>query len=123
VARTLDAEVQVKNPGELRSGMYGRCSILVGVHPKAVVVPALAIQISNDRSYVYVLRGEKVARVEVRTGVDEGDTLEIVSGLLPSDEIVTAGIDVLSDGATVRAQKGVNPYTGKVATAAEPATR
>ncbi|MBI5069475.1 MAG: efflux RND transporter periplasmic adaptor subunit [Deltaproteobacteria bacterium] len=113
VARTLDAEVQVKNPGELRSGMYGRCSIVVGVHPKAVVVPALAIQISSEKKYVYVLRGEKVARVQVETGVDEGDALEVVKGLSPTDEIVSAGIDVLSDGVTVRPQRGVDPYTGK----------
>jgi len=113
VARTLDAEVQVKNPGELRSGMYGRCSILVGVHPKAVVVPALAIQISNDKKYVYVLRGEKVERVQVEIGVDEGDALEVTRGLAATDEIVTAGIDVLSNGVTVRPQRGTNPYTGK----------
>jgi RND family efflux transporter MFP subunit len=118
VARTLDAEVQVKNPGELRSGMYGRCHIVVGTHPGAVVVPALSIQISNDRKYAYVLRGDKVSRVEVRIGVDEGDWLEVVGGLAPTDEIVTAGGDVLSDGATVRAQRGVNPYTGKPTAAA-----
>lgn len=117
IARTLDAEVQVKNPGELRTGMYGRCSIVVGIHPKAVVVPALAVQLSGGKKYVYVLRGDKVARVAVETGVDEGDTLEITSGLAPTDEIVTAGTDVLSDGATVRPQRGVDPYTGK-ATAA-----
>ncbi len=123
VARTLDAEVHVKNPGELRTGMYGRCRVLVGVHPGAVVVPALSIQLTDDRKYVFVLRGEKVARVEVRTGVDGGDWLEVVSGLAAGDEIVTAGAALLSDGATVRALKGVNPYSGKVATAADPAAR
>ena len=123
VARTLDAEVHLKNPGELRTGMYGRCRVLVGVPPGAVVVPALSIQLSNDRKYVYVLHGEKVARVEVRTGVDGGDWLEVVSGLAAGDEIVTAGADLLSDGATVHALKGVNPYSGKVATADDPAAR
>jgi RND family efflux transporter MFP subunit len=119
VARTLDAEVHVANPGELRSGMYGRCHVVVGTHPRAVVVPALSIQISNDQKYVYVLRGEKVERVRVETGVDEGDFLEVTKGLGPKDEIVTAGADVLSDGALVRAQRGVNPYTGKATAAAE----
>lgn len=113
VARTLDAEVQVKNPGELRTGMYGRCHILVGLRPRAVVVPALAVQISDQKRYVYVLRGEKVQRVEVETGVDLGDALEVVKGLAATDEIVTAGTDVLSDGAAVRAQRGIDPYTGK----------
>jgi hypothetical protein len=48
----------------------------------------------------------------VRIGVDGGDWLEVVSGLAPGTEIVTAGSDALSDGATVRAQKNVDPFTG-----------
>jgi len=122
-ARTLDAEVQLGNPGELRTGMYGRCHIVTGLRPAAVVVPALAVQISNDRKYVFVLRGEKVARVEVELGVDGGEWLEVRKGLSPGDEIVTAGADVLSDGVAVRPQRGVNPYTGKTTASAAPAGR
>jgi membrane fusion protein (multidrug efflux system) len=112
VTRTLDAEVQLKNPGELLSGMYGHGSIVKTIHRNAVVAPATATEISNDRSYVFVLREDKVKRVEVQTGVDGGTWLEILSGLQPGDEIVTAGADVLSDGSTVRAQRDVNPFTG-----------
>ena len=113
VARTLDAEVQVPNPDRLlRPGMYGRAAIVTDVHSGAVVVPASAVQISNDRSYVFVLRGEKVSRVAIRVGVDGGDWLGVAEGLGKQDEIVTAGMDVLSDGATVRAQRNVDPFTG-----------
>jgi NAD(P)-dependent dehydrogenase (short-subunit alcohol dehydrogenase family) len=34
------------------------------------------------------------------------------------DEVVTAGTDALSDGAVVRAQRNVDPYTGAVTTTA-----
>jgi len=113
VARTLDAEVQVRNPGELRSGMYGRCRIVTGLHPRAIVVPALAVQVSDERRYAFVLRGEKVARVEVKVGVDGGDWLEIAQGLSPGDEVVTAGSDLLSDGVVVLPRRGIDVYTGK----------
>ncbi|HVI75751.1 MAG TPA: efflux RND transporter periplasmic adaptor subunit [Anaeromyxobacteraceae bacterium] len=120
LTRTLDAEVQLKNPGELRSGMYGRCAIVTAVHPNAVVVPAVAVQISDERQYVYVLQGEKVKRTEVRTGIDGGTWLEVISGLARSDVVVIAGIDGLADGATVQAQRDVDPYTGqKTVSAAE----
>jgi len=57
-------------------------------------------------------------RVPVEVGVDGGDWLEVSRGLKSGDEIVTAGMDLLSDGAVVRAQKGVDPFTGRpVATA------
>ena len=62
----------------------------------------------------------KVRRVEVHAGVDGGDWLEVASGLRPDAEIVTAGMDVLSDGTVVRAFRNVDAFTGlPVATASE----
>ena len=120
VARTLDAEVQVPNPdGMLRPGMYGRAAVVTDVHHDAVVVPASAVQISNERQYVFVLKGDKVDRVQIKSGVDGGDWLEVVSGLARGDEIVTAGMDVLSQGATVRPQRNVDPFSGRPMTTAE----
>jgi membrane fusion protein (multidrug efflux system) len=119
VARTLDAEVHLTNPGDLRPGMYGRGAIVTEVHKDALVVPVAAVQISDQRTFVYLVQGDKVRRVEVKTGVDGGDWLEIVSGLSGGDEIVTAGTDVLSDGSAVRPVRGVDPFSGAAASAAK----
>src|SRR5207237_1259392 len=101
--RTLDAEVQLPNEsGELRAGMYGRAAIVTGTHPGALTVPVGAVQMSNGRSFVYALRGDKVQRREVRVGVDGESWLEIVSGVQPEDEVVTGGLEGLSDGSAVR---------------------
>jgi RND family efflux transporter MFP subunit len=59
----------------------------------------------------------RVRRVPLEIGVDGGDWLEVTRGLAPGDEIVTAGMDVLSDGALVRAVKGIDPFTGRAAEA------
>jgi RND family efflux transporter MFP subunit len=124
VARTVDAEVQVQNPGgDLRSGMYGRAAIVTEVHRDAVVVAASAVQISEGRATAFVVRGDKVARVTLRLGVDGGEWLEVVEGLSKGDEIVTAGADVLSDGAVIRAQRGVDPFAGRSAEAEPVASR
>ncbi len=117
VARTLDAEVRVKNPGELRSRMYGRASIVTAVHHEALVVSASAVQVSNGQFVAYVLRGDRVKRVVIQVGVDGGTWLEVTGGLSRGDEIVTAGADALSEGALVRAVRNVDPYTGAVTTA------
>jgi RND family efflux transporter MFP subunit len=111
--RTLDAEVQLQNrSGELRAGMYGRAAIVTGVHAGALTVPVGAVQISNGHSFVYALRGEKVERREVQTGVDGEEWLEILSGLRPDDEVVVAGLEGLSDGSQVRPTRGVDPFGG-----------
>jgi multidrug efflux pump subunit AcrA (membrane-fusion protein) len=111
--------VHLQNPGDLRPGMYGRGAIVTEVHKDALVVPVAAVQISDQRSFVYVVQGDKVRRAEVKVGVDGGDWLEIVSGLSGSDEIVTAGTDVLSDGSAVRPVRGVDPFSGAAASAAK----
>ena len=79
------------------------------------MVPAGAVQISNDRHFVFVLNGDRVKRAEVQVGVDGGDWLEVTSGLNPDAEIVIAGSDTLSDNALVRAVRNINPYTGTAA--------
>jgi RND family efflux transporter MFP subunit len=122
VARTLDAEVRVRNPGELRSRMYGRAAIVTAVHEGALVVPASAVQVSSGHNVVFVLKGDRVQRVTVDVGVDGGTWLEVTRGLARGDEIVTAGADALSDGAAVRPARNVDPYTGAV-TAAQPEAR
>jgi membrane fusion protein, multidrug efflux system len=112
--RTLDAEVQIDNAaGDLRPGMFGRGSIVVANHAAAPVVAASAVQISSGKRWAFVLKGDKVERREVTVGVDEGDWLEITKGLAAGEEVVTTGIDTVSDGATVRAVRGVDPFTGK----------
>jgi membrane fusion protein (multidrug efflux system) len=113
VARTVDAEVHLVNPGELRPGMYGRGTLVTAVHPAAVVVAVGAVQISDGRYYAYVVAGDKVKRTEVKIGVDGGNWFEIAEGLKAGDEIVTAGTDTLADGAAVRPVRGTDPFTGK----------
>ena len=118
VARTVDAEVHLVNPGELRPGMYGRGTLVTAVHPAAVVVPVGAVQISDGRHYAFVMQGDKVKRVELRIGVDGGNWFEVLEGLKAGDEIVTAGTDTLADGAAVRPVRGTDPYTGKAVSTA-----
>jgi membrane fusion protein (multidrug efflux system) len=96
----------------LRPGMYGRGSVVVAVHPNAMVIPPGALQISNDHRYVFTITGDQVKRVPVDVGVDNGDWLEVLHGLSPDAEIVTAGTDTLSDNAKVRVKRDVDPYTG-----------
>ncbi|MBS2028627.1 MAG: efflux RND transporter periplasmic adaptor subunit [Deltaproteobacteria bacterium] len=110
VTRTLDAEVQIENhDGELRPGMYGQGSIVIETHRGVPVAPAEAMQISNDEHYVYVVDGDTVHRRRVTVGVDNGDWLEVTSGLKAGEQVVVAGLESLSEGAKVRVQHVDDP--------------
>jgi RND family efflux transporter MFP subunit len=103
LTRTLDAEVHLPNvDGRLRPGMYGRAEIEIGRHPNVPVVYAEAVQISDEKAFVFIAHGDTVSRKSVVLGEDLGDRLEVVSGLAPGDEIVVRGIDNLADGMKIR---------------------
>lgn len=120
VTRTLDAEVQLANEaGELRPGMYGRAAVRLEVHPHVPVVSVNALQISDNQKYVFVLNDTKVVRRQVHLGTDLADAqfFEVTQGLTAGEEVVTAGADGLSDGATVRVARDVDPFSGAKAAA------
>ncbi|MEP6652550.1 MAG: efflux RND transporter periplasmic adaptor subunit [Myxococcales bacterium] len=101
--RTLDAEIQLDNrDGLLRPGMYGRGSIVLGVHAGAMVVPVGAIQVSDNKAFVFAVQGDVVHRRAIRTGVDGGEWLEVTDGLTAGDQVVTVGIDTLAEGMKIR---------------------
>jgi RND family efflux transporter MFP subunit len=104
--RTLDAEVQLPNPdGDLRIGMYGRASIILDVHKGAAVVPDTAVVVNALGRYAFVIEGDKARRRELQIGVDGGEWLEVLKGLSPGEDVVTAGADALAEGVVVRAAR------------------
>lgn len=117
--RTLDAEVQLPNEaGELRPGMYGHAFVLVATHRAAPVVDVGAVQIAMDERYVFVLKGDKVQRRVVKTGVDGGTWFEVTQSLAAGEEVVVAGTDGLYDGAQVRVSRGEKQASGAPAVSA-----
>jgi membrane fusion protein (multidrug efflux system) len=110
--RTLEVEVQIPNQkdaaGELvlKPGMYGHLALAAAVHPKAVVLPIEAVIAEEDTRFVYVVEraGDgppKARKVGVTVGFDGGNWLEIAGGLTGGEQVVFAGIDLISDGAAV----------------------
>lgn len=64
------------------------------VQPGAVVT-------RGGRSVVYLITGDKVSEVEVRTGAKIGELIEIASGVKAGDRVVLHPSDQLHDGARV----------------------
>jgi multidrug efflux system membrane fusion protein len=66
------------------------------------IVPVAAIQRGADGSFVFVVTPEKtVAQRDVKTGVQDGNNIQILSGVKPGDTVVVDGADRLRDGADV----------------------
>ena len=76
------------------------------------IVPVAAIQRGADGSFVFVVTPEKtVTQRDVKTGVQDGNNIQILSGVKPGDTVVVDGADRLRDGADVE----IPNLTGKIA--------
>ncbi len=101
--RTFDVEVAIPNASRtLRPGMYARTVFNMG-EKEGVAVNDLAVQkqVGTNEKYVYVIRDGKAERRTVITGPQQGDVIEIVSGLEPGEQVAVAGISRLSNGTEV----------------------
>ncbi len=98
---TLRAELQ--NPDlKLRPGLFAEVSVTLQVKPDALLVPEQAIwPIGNDKTVFVVVEGKARQRI-VQIGERQPGQVEIVEGLAPGDEVVTAGQMKIFDGAAVR---------------------
>ena len=104
---TFGVEVAINNQkNRVRPGMYARVSLNFGVNNR-IVVPDIAIQKqtgSNDR-YVFTVENGVANYHKVDLGHRLGDKYEIVSGITPGQEVVTAGQTRLIDGTKVETVK------------------
>lgn len=66
-----------------------------------LLVPINAVQYDGEKAYVYKVEEGIATRVEVTTGKESEDQIELVTGAVSGDVIVTEGADTLHDGAKV----------------------
>jgi len=103
-SRTLRTEVDLPNPkGELLSGMYVEVSLDVAVSHQVVRVPSSAIIADSRGVHVAVVDGSgKVHLVAVTTGLDNGNTIEVVAGLSGGEQVIAAPPGDVTDGMQVQ---------------------
>jgi multidrug efflux system membrane fusion protein len=76
--------------------------LLVDTLHNQTVIPVAAIQRGADGSYVFVVTPEKtVTQRNVTTGVQDGNNIQVLTGVKPGDTVVIDGADRLRDGADV----------------------
>lgn len=88
--------------GELMSGMFAEISVKAEESKDALCVPSDSVIMKNGQTIVVVVDKDNVATFhEVTTGIDNGEMVEILSGVKQGDTVVCSGMDFVSDGATV----------------------
>ena len=93
--RTAKVRIEVANPRrELRLGMLAEAIIEGADRTAATLVPKEAIQNVADRAFVYLstlAAPRQFTEREVRLGSSSGDRVQVLTGVVPGDRVVTGG--------------------------------
>jgi RND family efflux transporter MFP subunit len=102
VSRTLLVEVDVDNPrGSLMPGAYVQVHLRPPGDAHSLTVPSNALIFRREGLQVAVVRDGKAELVRVTPGHDHGDSMEILAGLEPGDEVILSPSDSLVSGTPV----------------------
>ncbi len=98
--RTSKVEIVLDNNldanGLLRAGMFGTATILLKEYKNVVTIPKAAIHESENGFYVWLVINGRVQMREVKKGLEDGETVLIIGGLVGGEEIVIVGGNNLS---------------------------
>ncbi|WP_435266553.1 efflux RND transporter periplasmic adaptor subunit [Shinella sp. BE166] len=102
--------IRFDEPGKARAGMFASAEIVVEQR-EGVVLPLSAITTADGKTVARKVEDGVVKLVPVETGIQDGQVIEIVSGLAAGDEVVAKA------GAYVRDGDRVNPVHAEQASA------
>jgi RND family efflux transporter MFP subunit len=112
-SHTLLTEVDVQNAdGQLLPGAYVSVHFKLPQTVRSVVVPANTLLFRSEGLRVAIVREGRVQLESVKIGRDYGSTVEVISGLQPSDTVVLDPADSLVSGALVRIGNHTAPTPG-----------
>jgi membrane fusion protein (multidrug efflux system) len=100
-------EVRLDNPcPNVKSGMFVRASFTTKVYKDVLSVPAQSIITKMENKIVFIIdENMKAKSVEVQTGFETKEDVEIVSGLKQGDKVVIDGQQTLKNGNEVKIQQ------------------
>ena len=117
--RNISVQATLENPEEvLRSGMFAQVEIELPATAPRIVVPATAISYAPYGNSVFIVEHMKdpqgkeylgVRQQIVKLGDTRGDLVSVEEGIKAGDQVVSAGVFKLRNGAAVQINNTVQP--------------
>jgi RND family efflux transporter MFP subunit len=97
--RALTVEAEVANGRNLlRPGMFAKSNLILSKASPVVLVPQRSVVTSAGLSKIFVIESGKAVERIVRTGVIDGDLIEIREGIREGEIVATSNTDKLQQG-------------------------
>jgi RND family efflux transporter MFP subunit len=100
--RTMAVELDVTNAdGKLAAGMYPEVRWPARSSAQSLAVPKTSVVVTTERVFVIRVRGGRAEWVDVKRGVADKDTIEVLGDLKAGDDVITRGTDEIRAGSPV----------------------
>jgi RND family efflux transporter MFP subunit len=107
ITRTASVEIVISNRNHrLKPGMFAEVDIIVREKADAILIPTYAVLEQSDVNRVFILADGKATSQVVQLGADQGESVEVLSGVAIGDSLIVAGHHRISSGETVRVIQG-----------------
>jgi RND family efflux transporter MFP subunit len=102
-ARTLTVEATVDNAdGALKPGLFAKVQVLVNRQSPAVMVPAESLLTFAGLTKLFVVENDHVVERVVKTGLKDGDYIEILEGARVGERVAVENLGRLSNGLAIK---------------------
>ncbi len=101
---TVKVTIEASNPPrQVRPGGFVTVDIIKETRPGVVVLPREAVIRELQRAHVFVVKDEKTAEKRtVDLGLEEGERIQILSGVEAGEKVIVAGQGSLKNGSKVK---------------------
>ena len=99
---TIEILIDQSPDKQLKGGMVATVDILGAEKTDIIAVNRNYIFEKEGQKYVYKVVDQKAIQTEVYTGIMMNDQIEITEGIEEGDQIITSGINLLSDGKKIK---------------------
>jgi membrane fusion protein (multidrug efflux system) len=101
--RSERVELDVPNKdGLLSPGMYADVILQSKANPNALIVPKSAVVTSTERKYVLAVRDGKTVKVDVSTGIENANKIEVIGDLKTGEQVVATATEEIEEGVSVK---------------------
>jgi membrane fusion protein, multidrug efflux system len=105
-ARTLTVEATIENSaGTLKPGLFATVQLRIAKQSPAVMVPSRALLAFAGLTKLFVIQDGKVVERVVKTGLKDGDFVEILEGAKVGERVAVESLGRLSNGVPVKGKE------------------
>ena len=104
--RTFKGKLMIDNSKLLiRPGMFVKADIVTESHNSTIIIPKNIVRNDRNRRTVFVV-DQGIARAkQVKLGLEDKTSVEVLSGLDKDDQLIIRGYETLRDGSKVKIQR------------------